>query len=340
MEALKAAKTAVKDKEAIIRNHAHYKQVEIAVNKDDKKKTGAATATARPAAETQVVKPTPAGKKAAKRAQAQAQAQDSTSKAPIPNKNILANDPLATHKAAASSPSRPQKPPKAPRPTQQGKATSSASTSGTVATPSVVSPSNVVSTDRTPSSDTPQPDNSSPAPRRTRPILGVSSRQFEAALSIAGLASSASERRNREKEKSKDPLTPTTESGVVVSGSSSKDGKDVPSDHSSLKAAQARVDTSEKGKAAAPLPPLSPKKDKSRKGGVGPSSDGANTIPVVVPNILQRNDGSTPAPANLQKVPSGSGAAGPVAINSGGQPRGRRGRGGGARMQGATRGGS
>ena len=355
LEALKAEKTAVKDKEAITRNHAHYKQVEVATHKEDKKKSTAATATAR--SEAQVANPSPAGgKKAAKKVQAQAQA--AAPKASVPNKNVSTNVPLVTHQTSAGAPSsssRPPKPPKALRPAQQGKPTSSG------ATTHIANTSNVASIDRAASASTPQPDNLSSTPsRRTRPIIGIASRQFEAALSIAGLANSASERRKREKEKPKDVQTPTTESGGAVSNASSKDGKDVHSDshnHSPLKVTSAKVNTSDpdKGKAAAFLPPPSPKKDKSRRGAgqvAYPSLNTANATPVIVPRILQRDDGPSPAAPvnNTPKAPSSSGAISPpspVANNppssilGTGQPRGRRGRGGGGRGRGGPpRGGS
>jgi len=359
LEALKAEKTAIKDKEAITRNHAHYKQIEVATHKGDGKKSTAATATVR--SEAQVANASPAGgKKAAKKVQAQAQAQAAASKASVPNKNVSTNVPLATHQppfaGSPSSSSRPPKQPKALRPVQQGKPTSSASTSGTAATHNA-NTSSVASIDRAASASTPRPDNSSSTPsRRTRPIIGIASRQFEAALSIAGLANSASERRKREKDTIQ---TPTV---GEVSNSSSKDGKDVHSEghnHSPLKDSSAMVDTpdSEKGKAAASLLPPSPKKDKSRRGGGGrvvhPSLNTANATPVTVPRILQRDDGSSPAaPINStpKAAPSSSGAVSPLppvanippsSTLGGGQPRGgRRGRGGGRGRGGPPRGGS
>ena len=360
LEALKAEKTAIKDKEAITRNHAHYKQVEVANHKEDRKKSSAATATVR--SEAQVANASPAGgKKAAKKVQAQAQA--AASKASVPNKNVSTNVPLATHQTSLagspSSSSRPPKQPKALRPVQQGKPTSSASTSGTTATHNA-NTSSVASIDRAASASTPRPDNPSSTPsRRTRPIIGIASRQFEAALSIAGLANSAFERRKREKDNIQ---TPTTESVGEASNSSSKDGKDVHYDghnHSPLKVTSAMVDTpdSEKGKAAASLLPPSPKKDKSRRGGGGrvahPSLNAANATPVIIPRILQRDDGSSPAaPVNNtpKAAPSSSGAVSPLppvanippsSTLGGGQPRGgRRGRGGGRGRGGPPRGGS
>lgn len=48
------------------------------------------------------------------------------------------------------------------------------------------------------------PTPSSPAPRRGRPMIGFASRQFEAALSGAGVVGDRKPRREREKEKEKD----------------------------------------------------------------------------------------------------------------------------------------
>ncbi|OCH88706.1 hypothetical protein OBBRIDRAFT_757664, partial [Obba rivulosa] len=118
LEALKAEKSAQKDKEAILRNHAHYKDHQIlaaatgAAKKDDSKKKGAAPPSA-PAAHKSAEQPL--SKKAAKKAAAAAKAtqqQASTSGLSTPVK------PAATPAPQGKQPASVQ-PSKAPRPPRE-----------------------------------------------------------------------------------------------------------------------------------------------------------------------------------------------------------------------------
>jgi len=314
LEALKAEKTAAKDKESILRNHAHYKQAEVAVRKGDKKRapTAPAVVPPRPAAEPPAPNPPSSlGKKAAKRAQAQALAQAQAAAAvqaaatlaPGNNKTeplvvLPAPNPRVLH-PPAPGPSRPPRPPKAPRGAQQGKTDSPA------AAPAILTAPNITMENPTRTLPT-EPS------RRTRPVIGIASRQFEAALNIAGLANSASERRKREKEKLVDTQNPTNDIVAGPSRSSPKGGgNDIPSEGQDILLKPSSTDGLDPDKPG-PLSPSSPKKEKSKRGGrVGAS--GRGSAPVKIPSILQRTDAqrnegqSQTVPMIMQRsAPSGS----------------------------------
>jgi len=190
IEALIAEKSAQRDKEAILRNHVHYKD-QGAINgtskRDDKKKGPPAPPPPKPSGEQ--------GKKSAKKAQkankappAQAAASSkNASSAPTPAPTIMSK-PNAGAKSS-------QSPQKAPRPPKLPAA----------ATNAVLGPSE--DNDNVPSTTTtatiaptagilPAPPNG----KRARPVIGVASRQFEAALNGAGVKS----KKGGNKEKPKD----------------------------------------------------------------------------------------------------------------------------------------
>jgi hypothetical protein len=133
-------------------------------------------------------------------------------------------------------------------------------------------------------------------PRRARPV--IASRQFEAALNIAGLATSASERRKREKDRVKDDIPSSTVDDNNAT-SSKREGQGTTSDTLSPQASGTSIglDT-EKDKPSAQSPPRSPIRDRSRRGGrpggIGragtQSTDVANPTPIKIPSILQRSD--------------------------------------------------
>ncbi|EMD37045.1 hypothetical protein CERSUDRAFT_95309 [Gelatoporia subvermispora B] len=191
LEALKAEKSAQKDKEAILRNHAHYKDHQIltatagAAKKDDSKKKGGA-APSTPVAQKPAEQPL--GKKAAKKAAAaakaaqQQQAQASSSSTPAPAKSSAA--PAAQGKQPSNAPPTP----KAPRPPRE-RPPKPSPVLGIPAEPSA-----------DPSSSSAQPTTvpTPTAPRRGRPVIGIASRTFEAALSGAGVERKS--RREREKD--------------------------------------------------------------------------------------------------------------------------------------------
>lgn len=310
LEALKAEKSAARDKEAILRNHAHYKQADLSGRKEEKKRTILAA----PSKGSEG----PSNKKAAKKAQAQAQAQVQAVAAAAVQAAAKPTQKGSSSNTAAS-PSKPPKVAKPPRSTQPGKA-------GLATAPPDTTTSASTATART----------DGEAPRRTRPVIGLGSRNFEAALNIAGLANSATERRKREKEKESIP-TPT-EGATTTAGSS----LNIPS---------ARIDASdteqEKDAQGPKIQGPSPRKERPRRGrGGGPPSAGpagggghaSESVPSVKVGVLQRNDGSSTRAAT-QKPAATSGVEESSTASGGGPPRGRRGRGGG-RGRGAPRGGS
>ncbi|EED84142.1 predicted protein [Postia placenta Mad-698-R] len=190
LEALKAEKSAQKDKEAILRNHAHYKDQaaiagpSIVVKKEDGKKKSAALASQKPS-DSQPSKK--AAKKAAKNA-----AQQQTAPAAAPSKPPQSKQAQA-QPAQAVIPKAPRQPrERHPKPSiaQPAPTPSSSAPSGDAA-PSSISIASAASTSTQ--------DSAQPAPtRRARPMLGPASRQFEAALSGAGVERKARRERDRQ----------------------------------------------------------------------------------------------------------------------------------------------
>lgn len=180
IEALIAEKSAQRDKEAILRNHAHY--TIAGPNPKDKKKAGPAPPPKAPGGDL--------GKKAAKKAAAAAKAQ----KAAPASSKAQASTPapptiMTKHNGGANSAVK--SPPRAPRPPKLAMATAGGA------------PTNPASAGATPSSSMPSSSSAvttvAPAPaRRARPVIGMASRQFEVALNGAGVKS---KRGGKEREK-------------------------------------------------------------------------------------------------------------------------------------------
>ncbi|KAI0080404.1 hypothetical protein K474DRAFT_1704712 [Panus rudis PR-1116 ss-1] len=197
LEALKAEKSAQKDKEAILRNHAHYKDTPtIATNpqkKDDSKKKSAPSKSAE----------AHASKKAAKKAAAKAAAQQQQTETTIANPPQIAKNPAHASSQSHPIPVKPAPPkgPKAARERQNAKASASTASNAAPTNPAPAAPSTSQSSN-TPSGSTANASApTSPAPRRVRPVIGLASRQFEAALSGAGVSlGERKSRREREKE--------------------------------------------------------------------------------------------------------------------------------------------
>ena len=195
LESLRAEKTAQKDKEAIQRNHAHYKDPTVvsgvpAVStdgpsrKDDKKKKGPSIPLPTKPAEA------PISKKASKRAAAKAAQQEvakSTGGSGASNK--AAQQASTAQSPSKSAPSSPN--PKASRGHRERQASKSIPPPALVPTNPTETTANASSTSQVPTTAAAQP-----APRRTRPVLGLG-RQFEAALNGAGVAISPAERKAR-----------------------------------------------------------------------------------------------------------------------------------------------
>ncbi|KAG6908859.1 hypothetical protein DXG01_003025 [Tephrocybe rancida] len=178
LEALKAEKSAHKDKEAILRSHAHYKDATILTppsRADAKKKGGASSA---PPA-----KPTPAPEastsKKGKKAQASAPAQGGSKQPPQPQ---IPAKPAPGPSSANTEGGQGAKTPKRPRPPKPAKQPQPQPPKPAAAAP----PPPVIATSA--SASAPAPAAPPPTtPRRSRPVIGLASRQFEAALSgVAG----------------------------------------------------------------------------------------------------------------------------------------------------------
>ncbi|KAF8964760.1 Smg-4/UPF3 family-domain-containing protein [Flammula alnicola] len=326
LEALKAEKTANKDKEAILRNHAHYNQINVGPSrKEEKKKAGAASAP--PPSKQSEIKTgnaTNAAVASGKKAQKKAQGGVPAATAPQNAKNASQGASGPAFKNAANNPptAKPAKPPRAPRGAQ---AKSAANDTPHVEPSAALPPSPLDSTNST----------APPAVRRTRPVIGLASRQFEAALSgVSGLAIAATERKRREKEREAQ--------AAAASG-----GTHVPATPTAPSASFARIDGSDTDK---PVAPPSPKKEKTRRGGRGGGGGGAgssaaaaasaNVPQVKVPSILQRAADGPPS-SIIQRDTSGppneasNGTTSPTAERSSTGPNSR---GGGRRGRGAGRG--
>jgi len=172
--------------------------------------------------------------------------------------------------------------------------------------------------------DAPSAPSEAPA-RRSRPVIGLASRQFEAALSgVAGREKRAKGERGREKE----------------SSVSTSNANDPPSEVAVPASSLATVFPSQ-GPGAANSdkvePPLSPKKARTRRGGGGRSrgGDSGGAPPVKISGILQRVDTSSPA-AIEQGVSAGSidiGVISNIGVVAGSGNRGGGRRGGGGHMK-------
>ncbi|KAJ6530391.1 Smg-4/UPF3 family-domain-containing protein [Mycena vulgaris] len=281
LEALKAEKAAQREKETAIRQIVQAKR-------DDAKKKNATAPT--PAA--------PLSKKAAKKAAAAAAA---AGNAPKPGVAGPSKPGPAAPPPAGAAPPRPPKGPKAMRPQSR-----------IPGPPAVATDVSVASAANANATAGPSADPAPAPPRRTRPVIGLASRQFEAALNGAGVASERKSRRERERER-------------------------------------AAAAAEEKGKEGPPAgaPPAAQRKDKRKdsvSGGVAVSNaSGSNAAEVRVPSILQRAD-PVVAPVIIHRidgdvqVPPQAGVI-PVNFNSRGGGGGRRGGRGGGGPAGRARGG-
>lgn len=235
LEALKAEKSANKDKEAILRNHAHYSQIIPPVSrKEDKKKT--------------IPAPQPQASKA--------------------SEGTPATDSGSVPKSTAGSPvteaTKPVKAPRQPRAPKVAKNQSNNSSQNVTVDDAAAAPSEA------------------PA-RRSRPVIGLASRQFEAALSGVG---GRERRTKRERGKEKESPAPAgNDNGLSSEAAPASSSVAVPPRHGASATGSDEVE---------PLPSSSPKKERTRRsggrggGGAGGASGGA--APVKISGILQRVD--------------------------------------------------
>ncbi|KIK82630.1 hypothetical protein PAXRUDRAFT_153590 [Paxillus rubicundulus Ve08.2h10] len=224
LEALKAEKSAQKDKEAILRNHAHYKDPVasgLTSKKEEAKKKAAAATAAQVAKQPEPPAP-PASKKGKKAAAAAAAA--AAQKAPLPNaqhgqtappkgQHVSAGGPSTTKPSAPAPPTAPRvRPPREPHGRQP-------SAKGTIVAPAPA-PAPPTSTEGV--AVALPPAQAQGQLRRGRPVIGLG-RQFEAALSGAGVAvGQGGDRKKR--DKGGEPGSGTAE-GSVGSGNKGKESR-------------------------------------------------------------------------------------------------------------------
>ncbi|KAI9438318.1 Smg-4/UPF3 family-domain-containing protein [Lactarius indigo] len=227
LDALKAEKSAQRDKEAIQRNHPHYKDaVQASKKEESKKKAAVAAATAKQSGDPAA----PLGKRAAKRAAAAAaQKASAQTSAPIPPK---AGGALAVPSTTKSPPS-----PSKSKSTRASKHHASAQAQSSKLSPTPLDPATqAAATSSAPAETSASASLPAPAPvtatgsnesgRRTRPVLGLASRQFEVALSGAGVSKGS--RRDRGAEKEKEPAKDGPPREKKDGGSRKKKEDDTP----------------------------------------------------------------------------------------------------------------
>lgn len=200
LDALKAEKSAQRDKEAIQRNHSHYKDAVQASKREESKKKTAAAESKQSGEST-----APLGKRAAKRAAAAAAAAQKASAQAGPVAQLKSGNATSEAKPSPSSPSKAKSTRAGKHPPKSSSTTPSQAAAAAAAAPS--SPPTEASVQApTPASAAPAlaPASSDSSGRRSRPVLGIASRHFEAALSGAGV-SKGSSRRERGTEKEKEP---------------------------------------------------------------------------------------------------------------------------------------
>ncbi|KAG9308281.1 Smg-4/UPF3 family-domain-containing protein [Chiua virens] len=248
LEALKAEKSAQKDKEAILRNHAHYKEVMVsntASKKEEAKKKAAAAVAPQPTgkhAEAQAP-PSVSSSKRTKKATAlavtaqktpPAQGQGQVRDAGQTGKNLPASGGAPPSTAKSPTPASTgghgsrNRPPKE----SHGRSHPAKGEAGATATATAASSKAGLGAAAPISADKDNPGASSagastgpPSQRKARPVIGLG-RQLEAALNGAGVAVSpgpgagaGSDRKRRDKDKGRDK-TSGDGAGVTQGGSS------------------------------------------------------------------------------------------------------------------------
>jgi regulator of nonsense transcripts 3 len=186
LDALKAEKSAQRDKEAIQRNHPHYKDAVQASKREEFKKKAVATSSAAAESKKSGESTAPLGKRAAKRAAAAA-AQKAPAQAGPAAQPKSGNAPSEA-KPPSSSPSKGKsaraskhhrKPPPSTAPSQVAPVSAATAPSSPPPTEAIAQ---VLSPAPTARALTPASSNN---PGMTRPVLGIVSRHFGAALSGA-----------------------------------------------------------------------------------------------------------------------------------------------------------
>lgn len=313
LDALKAEKSAQKDKEAILRNHPHYKDVQIASKKEDQKKKEA------PAPSSKPVEPSaPLSKKAAKKAAAAQRAAQQPQKA-----GISQLQSSATPSTPAVTTTSPPAPPTAPKAMRSGRQQPRAQPQRVEQQVSKRAGTPSSTTDAAPTAHPPAASTSTAEPtaihttsvvapggRRPRAVLGLgASRQFEAALSGAGVAKPKRERgANKDKE-----TVPAAEGGKGKNKEPSTDDASGPTNT---------------------LPRTANNPLLQKKPAI--SRTEANVLPVT--GILQRNPLQPPRILTRTPEPAAEAPPGPITPVTSPGPDSVRGRGFGGRGRGRGRG--
>ncbi|THV05723.1 hypothetical protein K435DRAFT_849719 [Dendrothele bispora CBS 962.96] len=270
LKAEKAEKAAAKEK-AALRHHHHIHPTEI-IKKEDKDKKKGSAAPAASSKGTEAVSALAPGSKKAKKAAAAA-----------------AKEAASTPVTIATRPGGPSKVSKAAA-RHQGGAQTKAVAAGLAATPAAPATSdasgsgsaNNASVERS-TSPVAAPAASGSTSRRGRPVLGLGSRQFEAALSGAGVVGDQKSRRQKARER-EERVKEEKEKAKEEGGGGDKDSPAVAS-------------TSGSNDIPAKHPPSSPKRDRNRRK-PSVSGQGASTV---VPMILGRIDDPPPTPTILKR---------------------------------------
>ncbi|THH18892.1 hypothetical protein EW146_g2181 [Bondarzewia mesenterica] len=300
LEAIKAEKSAQKDKEAILRNHPHYKDVassSASSKKDESKKKGGAPTSVKPV-ETQSA----SSKKGSKKAAAAAQKQTALS-----STSQLKNGGASIATAAASITKAAQ-----PPSTKSNKGERQQSQTQSQEPQLLKRPVTPASTTSIPVPPTPTsaptetlPSGSAGAGgRRSRPVLGLASRQFEAALSGAGVSKTKRERaadREKDKDKGKESR------GAAVAGEDGGKGKERERRHEDKTVGKAARQAKAEAGASAVIVPAILQRDGQQQ--------------QVAPKILTRSaeaEGSAVTPTSVTETMRGRGHA-----KSRGRGRGR-----------------
>ncbi|KAI6035770.1 Smg-4/UPF3 family-domain-containing protein [Pisolithus marmoratus] len=313
LEALKAEKLAQKDRETILRSHAHYKESAIAAKKEEAKKKATIAAQSQLAAQATGAAHKPANEgggtfqspsKKSKKAAAAAQkaaAQDTqppvriAAKPPPPVASTAAPN-VAPAPLVATQRSQRDRAPKR----QRTAAILSAQSEAAGPVPPIPTPVPLATEGG--ASATPSVTSTATQSRRGRPVVGIG-RHFEAALN--GAVGVGERKRRSEKEKEVDPISSTAE------GKDSTLGPVTGPTSSAGTGASKRKDRHPSGGKQ--------KEAKSTTGGTSVLQRGEASEPLGEGAILQRQDTQTGPQAD---APSGRGG--------GGGKRGSRGRGRGA----------
>ncbi|KAH9974379.1 Smg-4/UPF3 family-domain-containing protein [Lactifluus volemus] len=206
LDALKAEKSAQRDKEAIQRNHPHYKDATHVSKKDDSKKKAPAPASAPKQGGESAA---PLGKRAAKRAAAAAAAAQKATPQPGSSVQPMAGSaPPSTKPPPSPSKNKSARVGKRHATSSQAQSSHEAQSSNKSPPSSLAVPAEAESPASAPLSPPPATPSDGPG-RRPRPVLGIASRQFEVALSGAGVSKTGGGGRrergaDKEEEREKD----------------------------------------------------------------------------------------------------------------------------------------